>query len=355
MIMRTTTAWIRNNALVFTLATCLVSTFSIADTAGPPTGDVLLKRVLLAEERVPFQAEQVLSVWTDGQRSDTVSSEIHLSPGRARIEYTSPKEIAGRLIVNDGRIRLEYNPSEKVVVRSPVFRHPVASSSIPITTARVLRSYSVHVSAPTERVANRQVYRVDFVPKAADRESKIWWVDRSTSVVLKRDVMDSGGKLRQSSEFRKIAFHVPPDPGLVRFSPPTGVKTIESRAEGRVASSLAVARSILPAWAKVPAMVGSGFDFDSARVVHAKGVQTVQVQYSDGLVGLSLFISPIAIQPDSNTGGARQIELTSATRGSLIQPFPPYRVLTWKFGGKTNSLVGDIAEKTLIAIARKLL
>lgn len=350
--MRTTTSSIRNSltflALLVTAAACRSDTYSTRRSAD------LLNRVLRAEERVSFQGEQVLSVWSGGRRTDTVSREFHQGPGRSRIDYISPMEVAGRLVVNDGRVRWEYNPAEHVVVRSQVLRHPVASASVPLTASRVLRSYTLVVTATPEKIAGRPVDRVDFRPHDHDRESKIWWVDRTTNVVLRRDVVDSSGSKRQSSAFRKVDFRHAGDPSLAHFTLPAGVKVIESHGDERTATSLKSARSLLPGWAHIPTTIGAGFEFDSARVVYTKGVQTVQVQYSDGLVGLSLFISAVPTQPEATTGGARQIDLGS-TRASLIQPFPPYSVLTWTHGGKTYSLVADVSQKTLVAIARKLL
>lgn len=323
-------------------------------TSKAPLGIDLLKRILRAEERVTYDSTVVLTVWTDGKGIDTVSREYHLGPTRSRIEYVSPAEVAGRLVVNDGQARWEYNPAEHVVVRSPILRRPVAASAIPITLARVQRSYTLLASSPEQRIAGRHVYRLEFRPRLRDRETKVWWVDRDTSIVLRRDMIGLGGRPQQSTVYRRIAYNPQRDPSLVRFAVPRGVRTMRSTSQAQNASTLARARALAPAWAKIPADVGAGFEFDSMRVIRNNGVKTVQVQYSDGLVGLSLFLAPVPTHPASATGGGRMVSLGS-TQASIVQPFPPYRVLSWTSGGRTYTIVSDLSEKTLVAIARTLL
>jgi outer membrane lipoprotein-sorting protein len=312
----------------------------------------LLRSVLQAEERVPFVGEQVLTVWSGLRKTETVSKEAYLAPGKSRIEYVHPKEIAGRLVVNDGKTRWEYNPSERLVVRSPILRHPVRDNALSLTTRRVLRAYKTRVSVPHELSAGRAVYRIDFIPRDRDRAGKTWWVDRQTFVALRRDVIEPDGKLRNSSAYRSINFRARVDPAIARFSAPRGSRVVDGNATETSASSYRAAQAILPGWARVPREIGSGFDFDTLRIVLSRGEKSYQVQYSDGLVGLSVFLSPRTSRPSTESGSGKQVNLGRA-RGTLMQPFPPYRVLSWTLGGKTYSIVSDISEKTLLAIARK--
>src|SRR5437764_1388839 len=70
----------------------------------------VLRRLLLQEERVPFTAEQdvMVSVGTDSDA--TVSREIHAGGRRCKIEYFMPKSAAGRQIVDNGKLRWEFDP-----------------------------------------------------------------------------------------------------------------------------------------------------------------------------------------------------------------------------------------------------
>jgi Negative regulator of sigma E activity len=282
-----------------------------------------------------------------------VSVEYNLGGGHSKIDYVSPAGVRGRVVVNDGRSRWEYNPAEKVVIQSPVFRHPVRSSAIKSTVSRVNRAYSLAVSQPAKRVAGRRLFRLDFSPRLGDRESKIWWIDRATGLVLRRDVLDSHARVRQTTEFRSIRYHPPSDLTVARYVPADGVKVV-TRNGAHAVFDYEKSKSLLPSWARIPASIGEGFEFDNARIVHNNGIQTVQVQYSDGLVGVSLFVSPGAVHPEADTGAVRLVSLGSI-KGSVVEPFPPYLVLSWTVSGKTYSLVADITEAALVTIARKLL
>lgn len=335
---------------------CLLVSPSLAGsrvTPRLPSGADLLGRVLRAEESVPYQGIQVFTLFSHGKRTETVSVEYNLGAGHSKIEYVSPSDIRGRVVVNDGLSRWEYNPAENVVIRTPVFRRPVRSSAIKSTISRVSHTYTLVVSEPDKRVAGRRLYRLEYKPRLGDREPKVWWIDRATGLVLRRDVLDAHGQLRQTTAFRSIRYRPPADLSVARYVPANGIKVI-TRNEAHAVFEFEKSKALLPSWARIPASIGQRFEFDNARVVRNNGIQTVQVQYTDGLVGISLFVSPGAVQPEADTGAVRHVRLGSI-RGSVVEPFPPYIVLSWTASGKTYSLVADITEAALVAIARKLL
>src|ERR1051325_724199 len=117
-------------------------------------GMQVLRRVLLQEERVPFEADQQILVSAGSDSDATVTHEIHGTGRKVRMKYQMPKSAAGRVLVNDGKVRWEYDPSQRVAVRSPIYWRPATAATIATVVARLSSNYDIAaepVSAEIER------------------------------------------------------------------------------------------------------------------------------------------------------------------------------------------------------------
>jgi outer membrane lipoprotein-sorting protein len=316
-----------------------------------PTGVDLLRRVLQSESRIPFEARQTIVISENQAARATITREIHLGDGRSRIEFLAPQSAAGRLLILDGRWRWEYNPTRRTVVRSVLSLRGSTPSHIPTTLASVERSYRLRVEAPSSAIAGRSVWVLHLDPLHNDRHRRVWWVDRATALVLKREVYDPDGALETTSTYTEVNFHPPRDPALVAFTPPPGIRVI-SRSEPTVVTTLAEARRLAPAWARIPKTMGRGFDFESARLVTVKGAPGIHLRYSDGLGFLSLFqIQGKAAFP----AGSRPVRTVriGPRYGTLMQS-APFHILSWSAAGITFNLIADLADITMIDMARHL-
>ena len=117
------------------------------------------------------------------------------------------------------------------------------------------------------------------------------------------------------------------------------------------------ARSMAGTWAIVPTDLSRGFLFENAHIVHALGTKGLYCEYSDGLNALSLvqLSGPRTITEGASTGQplrTRQIgdhKAQISVRGAVT-------VLTWQNRppAGTLSLIGELTESALIAIAQSL-
>ncbi len=315
-----------------------------------PTGEALLRRVLLAEEQVPFEAIQT-AILPSGQRSQaTITHEIHLGQRRSRIEYRMPKSAAGQVIITDGRWRWEVRPRENKIVRTPAAWEPISAATVERIVTRVLRSYSLRVNPAPATVSGRPTYVLEMRPVLNDRDRQVWWVDQTTSIVLKRDEHDVTGPLEAESTFSSISYRIKPAQQAL-LQPPIGLRVVTKREEPPV-TSVEAARRIAPAWTPIPPALGRGFEFDSATVTRVKGAPTTHLHYSDGLVGLSLYFMQGRATVTPGDQPSRPVRIKGAA-GTLTH-HTRYAILTWSMPGHTCSLVGDLAESALLEIARRL-
>jgi outer membrane lipoprotein-sorting protein len=329
----------------------LLSALALLNTNSgePPSGPALLRRVLRADNNVPFEARQTVVITTMGNAEATVSDERYFGSGRSQIEYMMPKSAAGRLVVNDGRFHWEYDPASKVVFRSEDVPQVMTSERIEQTVAKVLRSYKIWTEKKPVLTGGHPKWVLHLDPLRSDRPRRTWWIDKVTFVVLRRELFDSSGTLDQTTTFTGIRYLPTNNTEKIKFKIPSGSKVI-SRPTPRFATDIPSARKMAPAWAQVPSTIGKGLEFDSARLLNLKGTPSLQLQYSDGLNSVSLVEIQGTAELPSRSGDIRVVQIGSV-KGTISEPVPPYRVLSWSHNGHTYNLVGDMTEASLVDTA----
>jgi outer membrane lipoprotein-sorting protein len=310
----------------------------------------VLKRVLAAEDRVPYSARQTVVLSTQGRAEATVTDDINYGYGRSRVTYLLPETSRNRIIIRDGKTRWELQPSTRTAIRSDIVHRPVPVEGINRIARQVSQSYILKLAKDLSFVAGRPTYILTLSPKQKDRQSRKWWVDAETGLVLKREVYAISGALEQTTSYSNLAIGISVKPAQIRSQIPVGYRTVH-RPPDNVVMYVDSARRLDPSFNDLPAVLGSGFEFQSARIVDAQGAKSLLVEYSDGLAGLSIFRIPARTTPPPGASHARTVAVGS-TQGTIIESIAPYRVLTWEEAGITFNLVSDIAETTMINLAR---
>jgi len=311
----------------------------------------LLRKVLSAEERIPFSARQTVVLSTGSDAYATITQEVHLDSTKARITYLMPKSAAGRTVVLDGRWRWEYDPQNKLVIRTSLLRKPVTPLSIDPLVARLQRVYRITVDSRPITVSGRSTYVLRLTPINKDRHTRIWYVDTATCFVLKREVYDIDGSMDTTSVYNSVDFHPKAKPTDITFRLPQGAH-LTQRDEPQRYTTLAGARAIAPTWAHVPASLGYGYDFVSAQLVRVKGVQSLHLNYSDVLVSLSLIEMPGKKTIVDAPGAGKPVRVDGAN--GVLSERTNLHVLSWSHAGKTLTLIADLADAVLLNVARTL-
>ncbi len=316
-----------------------------------PTAPELLQRVLLWEEQVPFTAVQTI-VLPSGQNSQAaITGEIHLGKRRSRIEYRVPRVKAGQIIITDGRWRSEIRPRTHVMVRTPESWTPTTWATAEKVVHRIQGSYALRVDPRPTAVSGLATYVLEIKPLLGDRNRHVWWVDKKTSLVLKREEYDPKGLLSSVTTYSNVNYHVAPSTAATAVQPPPGLRVVTLKPQP-LATTLEAARRIAPKWAPVPRSLGRGFEFESAEMTKVKGAPTLHLHYSDGLVGVSLFYvqGRATVRPGDQP--SRQVHVKAAP--GTITHQNRYTILSWTLPGHTVNLVADLAESALLDIARRL-
>src|SRR5947208_2924058 len=83
-----------------------------ASTAVPPPAPrSLLARAHTAAGHAAYSGRQITVMWSRRETAVTETQEYHSADGRLRIETRRPSVSRGRVVVDDGRDRWQYEPS----------------------------------------------------------------------------------------------------------------------------------------------------------------------------------------------------------------------------------------------------
>ena len=182
------------------------------------------------------------------------------------------------------------------------------------------------VVAGRSTCSGRRTVTVEARRPGDDSVAGRFWVDSSTGLVLRRDVLDARGAVVRSSVFKTLALDAPPVTPTLTVTP-TGTR-LDTDALGRLEAD---------GWPVVH-QLPSGLELFEARM-HDGDV--LQLSYSDGLSSLSLFVQEgeLAHEPDgvAHRVGDGTVWVTGLT---------PERVV-WSGEGRTWTLVSDAPVETV--------
>jgi outer membrane lipoprotein-sorting protein len=313
-----------------------------------------LCRALLRTSQLVFSGEQTLLTFDESDGAACVTWETHLGDGRYRIVYLNPVDAHGRIEIADGTWRQTYLPPTHTVVKTRVIDPPLTAANADARIARIRQRYRLRLEPKPEQIEGRQADRLEIRPRKPDRPWQRLWIDRATGLILRRESYRSDGVQVAVSYWRNLHFGGA-SPTALHWTPPPGARVDTSAA--KTSFRLSEARALAGSWAALPASLGDGFAFASARLVTARGSNGLYCQYSDGLNTVSLIqiagSRPISTgaQDSPNVHSARigTTKAQVASRGSMT-------VLSWENSRHaiTMSLVAEMTEHVLITIASSL-
>ena len=263
----------------------------------------LLERAAQAGRQLSYSGTQYVATWRD-DTSDSTLVELSHDPATGSV-------VSGGAAVGD------------------------TASLDPRMLARLSASYDLVVSGP-----GRCTGRAASVVEARRGDGQVagrFWVDRTTGMLLRREVFDEQGRRVRSSAFVDLV--VRPAPATA----PVAVLTVRSGDE-RPAPA-AVDRLRAQGWL-VPEALPEGFRLFETR--HSGEV--LHLAYTDGLSTLSLFAQSGKLGRGPMQGfRAEQVD----GRPVWVRHAAPARVV-WSGGGRVWTLVSDAPEGAVLAAVAAL-
>lgn len=164
----------------------------------------VLRRALLSASHVAYSGEQTVLTFGEGDGAVSVSQETHLGDGRYRILFRHPENVRGSLQLSDGRQRILYLPSVKMMVVSRLRTPPMSTAAVNAHIAHIRKYYRLRLNPRLDSVEGRSAYRLDLSARYRDRPWQRLWIDRATGLILRRETYSTNGLQLGVSFWRNV-------------------------------------------------------------------------------------------------------------------------------------------------------
>jgi outer membrane lipoprotein-sorting protein len=317
--------------------------FPPAVGAGPvgqiPGARQLLERAHAATGQVPFSGRQITIMWGRRETAVAETQEYHGTKGRLRIETRRPSVSRGRVVVDDGRTRWQYEPSRRVIDCRP----SIAVAQGPAVD-QLLQEYTGTVNPNPDRVAGRPAWRLEMHPRHAGKPIRRMWIDAETGLVLRYERSREDGRVLSASRFTEVRLGEPPASLFTRPGPP-GTRVAAAHPAPKPLS-LAAARARFGV--ALPTTLPAGYRFADAMLLPGKGRPVAHLRYRDGLSAVSLYVGRWGSLP-YDRGRGQSLRLREGV-GHLYSRRHMY-VLSWRSPRAEFALVGDASPALLAQLA----
>ena len=334
--------------LAVAAAAALILVSARADRAAPApelsvSAATVLTLALQASRLVDYEGTKVVTLQRHGRTETVTAVEAHKRPDMVRLEYLSPPDVAGRLIVDNGRSSWHYEPRQNMAFQGPTMEAGLFSGGL----AQLRRNYRA-TALGTDEVVGRPAYVLLLEPNTPG-ESRELWVDQATGTVLRTESRDPSGGRALTTYFSRISFSLNLPAAYFHFETPAGARVVPMfTLSGESASSDALTQRA-GLTVVVPPVLPDEYVFTGGAVSRFGGVTSAYLRYSDGENLFSLFEAPAgSIAP----GSGQPVQIGGAT--ARLVDLGYLRVLTWDQAGLHLTAVGTVSSDTLVAIAARL-
>lgn len=176
-----------------------------------------------------FSATMILSSSFGGNAGMVKVKIMNKMPGMSRMEYLEPAEIAGQVVVSDGRTFWTYDPDKKEVTKMDMPEISLTFEQDYAKSIKELLSQTDISYKGTDKFDGRNVYLITSTPK----NGGIWqgmrfnlWVDSETWMPLKMDTIDKNDNLLTSVEYRDVKYNTGIPDTEFEFKVPEGAKVV---------------------------------------------------------------------------------------------------------------------------------
>lgn len=212
----------------------------------------------------------------------------------------------------------------------------------------IARNFNLELK-PGQKVANRNTWLINVVPKVKGKPHRSLWVDQDQYVILKNKEFHPDGTWSAESAFEEIEFPENLEMDLSEFKVPAGCEVQNHGFDPDYLSLEEVRQS--GARTLMPKHIPQGFVFESADLFSAHGNEISHLRFTDGLNVLSLFESSAPVS-------TRTEELSwtpsSVVNNGVMGFSRAGKIMHWRSGSRYFTLVGNLSSGSLSRIAQSI-
>ena len=304
----------------------------------------ILQMALEASHLVDYEGTKIITALRAGRMETVTVAESHKRPDAIRLEYLSPEDLAGRLIIDNGAVAWHYEPRLNMAFEGPSLEGGVLGRDLTM----LLRNYRVSTLG-VEDVIGRQAYVIALEPIKLGVQRRLW-VDRATGTVLRSEERDPTRGVILSAYFSRISFSLNLPEAYFQFRLPAGARrfTMFTTEAGSMSPAALGARVRFPVL--IPPVLPEGYTFRGGALSRFGSLESVYLRYSNGGNLISFFEAPAGSIGWPQGGQRVQVEGQPARLVDLGY----FRVLIWEQRGLRVTAVGTVPTETLLTVAGQI-
>lgn len=315
-----------------------------APGALPVSPTQVLRMALEAPRLIDYEGTKVITVLRGGRAETVTAVESHKRPNKMRLEFLSPEDVAGRLVVDDGATAWHYEPRLNIAFADRTLDGGPLSRDLTL----LLRNYHLALLG-TDEVIGRQAYVIALDPKGSGVLRQLW-VDRATGAVLRGEDRDAARGVVLSTYFSRISFSLNLPPAYFQFRTPAGARIFMMRISDEATASPAALEARVRFPVLIPPVLPEGYTFRGAALTRYGNLTAVHLRYSDGGNLISFFEAPAGSIGWPSFGQPVRV----ATRPGRFVDLGYFRVLIWEQRGLRVTAVGTAPTNTLLVVASRI-
>jgi len=291
---------------------------AVAHAAFGQSAMELLRKAGRAPDSVSFKGTKTATFHYGGRQVTSTAQVFHKAPDKTRIQFLSPKELAGVVLIENGCAAWEFSPRDgawKSIGALPMIHQDKVRPDL-------LETHTLRHEG-TAKMAGRTADLVTIRQKSGSQPSRTLWLDKTHSVVVASKTTDADGQLRSSSQFSRIAFF-PKDIDSVDFEP-------SGKISGNSRQCSGCENPVFPKH------VPEGYKKISGGGISVAGRDCTATHYSNGISSFTLFQRKCGETCDM------KFLKNKVTRA-----------LAWSTGDRAFTLVGDLSEAEMKRVAESI-
>ena len=304
----------------------------------------ILQMALQAPRLVDYEGTKVITVLRNGSMETITVAESHKRPNDMRLEYVSPEDVAGRLIVDNGSTAWHYEPRLNMAFQGPTMQGELLSRDFTL----LMRNYRVSALG-VEDVIGRQAYVIALDPIKSGVHRQLW-VDRSTGTVLRSEERDPTRGVIMSTYFSRISFSLNLPEAYFQFRLPAGARVLKMFTTASESMSPAALQARVRFPVLIPPVLPEGYTFRGGALNQFGSLTSVYLRYSNGGNLISFFEAPAGAIGWPSAGRAIKV----GDRPARFVDLGYFRVLIWEQHGLRLTAVGTVPTETLANVAGQI-
>ena len=310
-----------------------------------PAARAILKMALEAPRLIDYEGTKIITALRNGRMETVTVAESHKRPNLLRLEYLSPEDVAGRVIVDDGTTARHYEPALNMVFEDRSLQDSGAAANLTLLT----RNYDITLLG-TDEVIGRQAYVLSLTPHGTGVQRQLW-VDRLTGTVLRSEDRDASRGLVLTTYFSRISFSLNLPEAYFRYRVPAGTRVVALQTVAGGTLKPAELQQQVGFPVLVPPALPEGYTFRGGAVSRFGSLVSAYLRYSDGGNIISFFEAPAGSIGWPTIGLPVRVQ---SQPGRFID-LGYFRVLIWEQRGLRITAVGTAPSETLMLVAGQLI